>query len=283
MSPAPLTNWQTAEADRIGALAARYRRASREAAEAALAAGEALAAARAECRHGQWLPFLRRAGIAERTARNWMRLAAAELSVAAVVEAGGVRAALLALANPPAVAIVERQVEDLPDPAGVPAEAAPEPEIGHGGRSADPESAPVAHGTGPAGTGPPDVRETARPAPPSGSERWISPTRGPDPAQAALARAMGEHAALTPAQRRRADKAARGECLDCPEPAAEGRVRCDGCTDRRRDENAARTARARLGRELEPRIAEAARTGRGLRLTAADVAALVPSTRRRDP
>ena len=72
-----LTNFQCERADSIAAIVGRHKRAAREGAETAVEAGRMLAAAKGDCQHGAWLPFLVRAGIPERTARNWMTLAKA--------------------------------------------------------------------------------------------------------------------------------------------------------------------------------------------------------------
>ena len=65
-----LSNFLADLAERIGEHVGRYRR-STLTAESALEAGRLLVEARAECRHGEWLAFLERAGLADRTARNW--------------------------------------------------------------------------------------------------------------------------------------------------------------------------------------------------------------------
>ena len=44
-------------------------------AKAAVAAGRLLNKAKADCQHGQWLPFLKEAKVNRRTASRWMRLA----------------------------------------------------------------------------------------------------------------------------------------------------------------------------------------------------------------
>jgi len=59
-----------AEADKASALAAAK----------AIEAGEALVEAKELANHGEWLPFLKQAGINERTAQRYMRLAKARLS-----------------------------------------------------------------------------------------------------------------------------------------------------------------------------------------------------------
>ena len=161
MSGPPLRNYLADLAGRVGELAGRYRRATGTAAESALAAGRLLLEVRAECQHGEWLPFLRAAKLPDRTARNWMRLARSGLGVSNIVAAGGVRAALLTLANPKAIAIVESQL-DGPEPESASPE--PDPEIGHGGRFDGPDPAerrPVVHETGFAGPGPRSVQADA--------------------------------------------------------------------------------------------------------------------------
>ena len=60
-------------------------------------AGLLLAEARAEARFGEWGAVLARAGIHERTARDWMALAASGLKPATVADLGGMRAALASL------------------------------------------------------------------------------------------------------------------------------------------------------------------------------------------
>jgi len=90
-----LRNFLADLAERIGEHVGRYRRATLTAAESVLEAGRLLVETRAECRHGEWLGFLERAGLADRTARNWMRLARSGLDAPNIVTAGGVRAALL--------------------------------------------------------------------------------------------------------------------------------------------------------------------------------------------
>ena len=78
----------------------RYKRASAEAVTAYLAAGAALAEAKAACRHGQWLPWLKETGIPERTAQRMIRLAASGMKSDIVTDLGGVGAALAHLASP---------------------------------------------------------------------------------------------------------------------------------------------------------------------------------------
>lgn len=94
--------------------------------EKALAAGHELVAAKAECRHGEWLPFLERAGLKARKAQQYMQLAESGLKSATVAHLGGIRGALeflakremaskimqaIAEAEPPANASLEMRVE----------------------------------------------------------------------------------------------------------------------------------------------------------------------------
>jgi hypothetical protein len=67
--------------------------ASHEAAERALEAGALLIEAKAECGHGDWLPFLERAGLHERQAQRLMRLAGSGLKSDTVSDLG-IRGAL---------------------------------------------------------------------------------------------------------------------------------------------------------------------------------------------
>ena len=80
-------------AERIRSADQRMAAASREAAELSLEAGRLLIEAKAECRHGQWLPFLERAGMAERQAQRLMTLARSGLKTDTVSDLG-IRGAL---------------------------------------------------------------------------------------------------------------------------------------------------------------------------------------------
>ena len=75
----------------------RYRRSSKEAVTAYLAAGAALCEAREGAERGEWGAFLRAAGIEARTARNMMRLARAGVDAEFVSASGGVAAVLESL------------------------------------------------------------------------------------------------------------------------------------------------------------------------------------------
>lgn len=71
-----------------------YTLADQTSAEKAIEAGHLLLEAKAECRHGEWLPFLNRAGLAERKAQRFMALARSGLKPSAVSDLGGITAAL---------------------------------------------------------------------------------------------------------------------------------------------------------------------------------------------
>src|SRR5437868_7881990 len=57
-------------------------------------AGNLLVEAKANCRHGDWLPFLQRAAVPERQAQRYMRLAKSGLELRHVSDLGGIKAAL---------------------------------------------------------------------------------------------------------------------------------------------------------------------------------------------
>ena len=92
--------------NRLGDLAQRIRQASDrakvasvESAELYLEAGRLLIEAKAECTHGDWLPFLEMSGVHERQARRLMQLARSGLKADTVSDMGGVKAALEYLAE----------------------------------------------------------------------------------------------------------------------------------------------------------------------------------------
>src|SRR3954465_11092633 len=96
-------------ADRIREANAAMLAASQEAAERALQAGRLLIEAKAECQHGDWLPFLERAGIHERQARRLMQLARSGLESDTVSDLG-IKGALDLPAQPRVQAPVHRGV-----------------------------------------------------------------------------------------------------------------------------------------------------------------------------
>ena len=56
--------------------------------ERALDGGAMLIEAKALCERGEWLPFLKSAGVAERTAQRWMKLHRAGFESAIVADLG---------------------------------------------------------------------------------------------------------------------------------------------------------------------------------------------------
>ena len=72
----------------------RYQRADDDRTQAALDVGAALTQLRELLPHGDFLPAIRRLGIADRTARDWMQLARSGMKTATVADLGGIRAAL---------------------------------------------------------------------------------------------------------------------------------------------------------------------------------------------
>ena len=93
-APGRLSNRLMHLAHEASAALTRHKRASVEAAQAHLDAGDILIEAKAHCQHGEWQTFLKTANIAERTARRAMRLARSVLDADAIAETGGVKAAL---------------------------------------------------------------------------------------------------------------------------------------------------------------------------------------------
>lgn len=177
-------------AERAGEAFRLGRARSVEAAQAYLDCGAILAEAKAECGHGEWLPFLKRAGIHERTARRMMKLAAQDVSAERLADTGIIRATLA------------------------------------GGKS--------------------------------DSESDLTPP------------------AKTPANRRKAlrdNRRAGGLCVDCGQPS-DGKARCLSCREIVAGRDRRRRALARTGEALAPRLAEAAKGRRGLRLSAEEVAEL---------
>lgn len=89
-----LSNNLASAAETIKENLAEAANAARTSAEKSIEAGHALFAAKAVCKHGQWLPFLERAGVHERQARRLMQLAEAGLKSDTVSDLGGVKSAL---------------------------------------------------------------------------------------------------------------------------------------------------------------------------------------------
>lgn len=83
---------------------------ARSTVEHAIRAGELLIEAKAQVRHGEWLPYLTQTGIPQKTANNYMRLAANQPRVA---DLGSVREALAELAEPRAVPELEVEAVEV--------------------------------------------------------------------------------------------------------------------------------------------------------------------------
>jgi len=86
-------------ADRIRQASDRAKVASVESAEQYLEAGRLLIEAKAECPHGDWLPFLEMTGVHERQARRLIQIARSGLKADTVSDLGGIKGALEYLAQ----------------------------------------------------------------------------------------------------------------------------------------------------------------------------------------
>ncbi|MGB6118524.1 MAG: DUF3102 domain-containing protein [Mesorhizobium sp.] len=89
-----LSNAQASNAEEIKGIVAASDAARTESVELAQEAGRKLVSAKAECKHGQWLPFLDRAGVQERKAQRLMKLASSGLKSDTVTDLGGITRAL---------------------------------------------------------------------------------------------------------------------------------------------------------------------------------------------
>ena len=229
-----LSNFLCDRADVAGDAFRRHKRASRESIEAYVEAANALLEAREGCHHrGEWGAVLERAAIEKRTARYAVQIARSGASADDIEAAGGIRAYRESLAE-----------------------------------KAEPGSA---NGTGQSEETPPEHHERTDTESTPGA---LPDPRPPiDPALVHMSRAMGEETALSPQARRRSDKQARGECLDCSNLAENG-VYCTGCATKRSRRRKQQRVDARTGAALRPRLAVAAERGIGVRLTAEEVAQL---------
>lgn len=95
--PQRLSNRLTVLAEDLKIEAEAFAAAERASAEHAVNAGRLLCEAKQACRHGEWLPFLKRAGVPERSAQRWMKLHRSGLKSDLVSDLGGVASALNAL------------------------------------------------------------------------------------------------------------------------------------------------------------------------------------------
>ena len=78
-------------------IVARYTRSNEDRIQAALDGGAFLNRVKATLSHGEFLPYLERIGLVQRTAYDWMQLDEAGMKVATVATLGGIRAALESL------------------------------------------------------------------------------------------------------------------------------------------------------------------------------------------
>lgn len=81
-------------AERIREATAAAALAQRTTIEKAFEAGLMLCHAKETCAHGEWMPFLDRAGVHERQARRLMQIASSGLQIGHVSEIGGIKATL---------------------------------------------------------------------------------------------------------------------------------------------------------------------------------------------
>jgi hypothetical protein len=89
-----LTNSLTVLAENVRTAMNASASAEKTAIMAALEVGRLLSQAKAECPHGTWLPFLARAGVPERKAQRYMKLASSGLKSDTVSDLGGIKATL---------------------------------------------------------------------------------------------------------------------------------------------------------------------------------------------
>ena len=85
-----LSNSLTVLAETVRSANSAREQAELEAIEQAQEVGRLLCEAKDHCQHGQWLPFLERAGLSERKAQRWMKLHRGRLQSDTVSLLGGV-------------------------------------------------------------------------------------------------------------------------------------------------------------------------------------------------
>ena len=232
----------------------RYRASRRESLEAYIAAGAALAEGLAEVRHGGKSAFYKRAGIPPDTAERMLILARAGVSVDAVLEAGGIRAMTERLRR--------KREPEIPHGADFGAGPAGDdaPAVGAGDGPENPHGADF--GSGPAGDG-------------GGGTATVAVFSGSDPVSENAGARSG--IPIGPAQRHKRKRDARraaGRCADCGADSGDA-YRCPACVSKRAAASGRAASRRRIGRALEGQIRQAAARGKGVRLTADDVRALV--------
>ena len=138
VEPAPEAHGPNALHDAMARAASGYRRYQQDRRMAVIAyleGGQALFQARELARHGEWLPLLAEFGIPERQARRMMQLAREfGANADAVLELGGIRAALESLGKSDTVS----ELEEPKDVEGGDPEAGDD-QIAHGGQFDEPE------------------------------------------------------------------------------------------------------------------------------------------------
>ena len=240
-----LSNYLTALAADVAGDVAAYRRGSIQSHRAYLSGAAKLVEARGACRRGEWGPFLERAGVTPRAARDMMMLSRAGMTAERMTDLGGVRAALEALREAAAGAVgAAGDVLDAGEgekPATVAVISGDDAPVGAA------EGLPERRSGGvPAGVGT-EYRDT---------EVW-----------------PGEGSAHR-LKRLRGERRAAGRCADCGAWSGDA-YRCPSCVTIRATANERAASRRRIGRALEGRIREAAARGKGVRLSADDVRKLV--------
>ena len=262
-------------AERAGEAARRFRRGSIESIREYLTAGELFAEARGECRRGEWGAVLARAGIDARTAQRMMqawRIARdSGASAETVHDAGGIQA-FVAAAVEAACAAVEAAAQALD--AGDVADEKPVLKTPISPDTAG-DDAPVggAEGLptgrqGGEGTDVPPEGVSGRPERPGGLPGGR--------------RALTLREAADADRNRREARAARGLCVSCGrERAAPGKRQGARCLERDRARTRSRLAGGRYAAALDRRLREAAAKGRGLSLSAGDVAKLLGTKAKR--
>lgn len=88
------SNALSIRAEEVGKLIAGADTLAAQSIDKLLEAGRLLLSAKEEAKHGEWLPFLKRAGVQERKAQRYMTLARSGLKSDTVTHLGGVKAAL---------------------------------------------------------------------------------------------------------------------------------------------------------------------------------------------
>lgn len=122
--PAALSNTLADLAERVKLASTASKEAERSATAKAMEAGNLLCEAKAATAHGEWTPFLERAGVHERQARRLMQLSRSALTPDTVSDLGGIKASLewmkeRRLPKPQEVLIVETGDDADADPIAV--------------------------------------------------------------------------------------------------------------------------------------------------------------------